>query len=170
MTELEIIDTAVKIGLGSIITGFFAYFLQRTNISASVSKDKLENNRKILMQISADIEEINHLVLKVWSIFDFEIKKDPIDKENIYLRLTPLKASLFNDFQLLSKNEGLLLLYGYKDQQQCLRKYGEFLVKFNSYTYFNGEKVTQEKSTWYRGEILRLRYELYESLHRALSQ
>ncbi len=33
MTLLEILDTAVKIGLGALMTGAIAYFIQKANIS-----------------------------------------------------------------------------------------------------------------------------------------
>ena len=85
MTGLEILDTAIKIGLGALITGVIAFFNQKTNINAAIAKDKLENNRKILTQISLDIEEINHLVLKIWAIFEFETKQTPINRSKISL-------------------------------------------------------------------------------------
>ena len=70
MTLLEILDTSIKIGLGALITGVIAYFNQKANISASMIKDNLQFNRNLLTSISADIEEINHLILKMWSIFE----------------------------------------------------------------------------------------------------
>ena len=101
MTLLEILDTSIKIGLGALITGVIAYFNQKANISASMIKDNLQFNRNLLTSISADIEEINHLILKMWSIFEFEAKKTPVDQTKILERLDPLRKSLFNDFRLL---------------------------------------------------------------------
>ncbi len=134
MTLLEILDTSIKIGLGALITGFIAYFNQKANISASAAKDNLIYHRNLLTNISKDVEEINHLILKMWAIFEFETKQTPINKNKILDRLDPLRISLFNDFNLLSKNEGLLLLHGFTQQQENLRAYGELLGKFNSYT------------------------------------
>ena len=170
MTLLEILDTSIKIGLGALITGVIAYFNQKANISASMIKDNLQFNRNLLTSISADIEEINHLILKMWSIFEFEAKKTPVDQTKILERLDPLRKSLFNDFRLLSKNEGLLLLHGYTEQQEKLRFYGELLGKFNSYTLFKSDSVDIQKTSEYRIKILAAREELYQSLNKSMHQ
>ena len=170
MTLLEILDTSIKIGLGALITGVIAYFNQKANISASMIKDNLQFNRNLLTSISADIEEINHLILKMWSIFEFEAKKIPVDQTKILERLDPLRKSLFNDFRLLSKNEGLLLLHGYTEQQEKLRFYGELLGKFNSYTLFKSDSVDIQKTSEYRIKILAARKELYQSLNQSMHQ
>ena len=170
MTLVEILDTSIKIGLGALITGVIAYFNQKANISASMIKDNLQFNRNLLTSISADIEEINHLILKMWSIFEFEAKKTPVDQTKILERLDPLRKSLFNDFRLLSKNEGLLLLHGYTEQQEKLRFYGELLGKFNSYTLFKSDSVDIQKTSEYRIKILAARKELYQSLNQSMHQ
>ena len=170
MTLLEILGTSIKIALGALITGVMAYFNQKANISASMIKDNLQFNRNLLTSISADIEEINHLILKMWSIFEFEAKKTPVDQTKILERLDPLRKSLFNDFRLLSKNEGLLLLHGYTEQQEKLRFYGELLGKFNSYTLFKSDSVDIQKTSEYRIKILAARKELYQSLNQSMHQ
>ena len=150
--------------------GVIVYFNQKANISASMIKDNLQFNRNLLTSISADIEEINHLILKMWSIFEFEAKKTPVDQTKILERLDPLRKSLFNDFRLLSKNEGLLLLHGYTEQQEKLRFYGELLGKFNSYTLFKSDSVDIQKTSEYRIKILAARKELYQSLNQSMHQ
>lgn len=80
MTLLEILDTSIKIGLGALITGFIAYFNQKANISASAAKENLLYHRNLLTDISKDVEEINHLILRIWAIFEFETKKNPLIK------------------------------------------------------------------------------------------
>ena len=170
MTLLEILDTSIKIGLGALITGFIAYFNQKANISASSAKENLLYNRNLLTNISKDVEEINHLILKMWAIFEFETKQTPINKSKTLSRLDPLRNSLFNDFNLLSKNEGLLLLHSYSDQQEKLRIYGELLGKFNSYIFFRNGFVTLDTTTQFRIDILNARKELYSSLNKAISK
>ena len=170
MNYLEIIDTTIKIGLGALITGVIAHFNQKANISASVTKENLLYHRTILTNISKDVEEINHLILKIWAIFEFEAKQIPIDQNKIFERLDPLRKSLFNDFNLLSKNEGLLLLHGFTEQQEKLRIYGELLGQFNSYTLFRNGSVDTQNTAEYKIKILEARKDLYQSLNKALSQ
>lgn len=168
MTYIEILDTSIKIGLGALITGLIAYFNQKANILASVAKESLLYNRNLLTGISRDIEEINHLILKMWAIFEFESKKSHIDEEKTLEKLSSLRKSLFNDFQLLSKSEGLLLLNGYIEQQEKLRSYGELLRNFNSYTLFRSESVNADITKEYRTKILEARKDLYSSLNKAI--
>jgi hypothetical protein len=170
MTYIEILDTTIKIGLGAFITGLLAYFNQKANHKATISKDRLEYSRKLLTTISADVEDISHLILKMWSIFEFETKKESIDKEQLLLRLKPLRNKLFDDFKLLSKSEGLLLLHGYNDQQEKLRFFGELLGKFNTYTSFKNDLVDVTTTSQYREKILEARKDLYKSLNTVMSE
>ncbi len=170
MNYLEILDTAIKIGLGALITGVIAYFNQRANNLASKNRETLIYNRNLLTNISQDIEEINHLILQMWSIFEFETRKDIVDKEKLFERIDPIRTSLFNDFNLLSKNEGLLLLHGYIEQQEKLRFYGELLGKFSSYVFFKKELVNSDTTLMYRRNIRDARKELYLSLNNAMKK
>lgn len=170
MTLLEILDTSVKIGLGALITGLIAYFIQKANISASTAKENLIYNRNLLTNISKDVEEINHLVLKIWAIFEFETKQSEPDFSELSDRLKPLRKILFNDFNLLSQSEGLLLLHGYIEQQEKLRSYGELLGQFNSYTLFKNGSVSAELTKEFKTNILEARKELYSTLNKALSK
>jgi len=54
---IDVADTAVKIGLGSLITGIFAYL--GTNLSGRSAKDKfmLEHKTKLVEQVAENIEE-----------------------------------------------------------------------------------------------------------------
>lgn len=137
-------------------------------MTAQQNKENKEFNRNLLTKISSDIEEINHLILKNWAIFDFEMKKTTLDKDTISDRLSPIREKLFDDFHLLSQNEGLLLLYNYKDQQEMLREYGELIGEFNSYTCFRKQEVSIEQTAEYKSKILETRQNLYKSLNKAI--
>ena len=56
MTSLEILDTAIKIGLGAFITGLITYFNQKANLKSQQNKENKEFNRNLLTKISSDIE------------------------------------------------------------------------------------------------------------------
>ncbi|WP_180182537.1 hypothetical protein [Acinetobacter sp. YH01020] len=71
---------------------------------------------------------------------------------------------------MLSKNEGLLLLHGYIEQQEKLRIYGELLGKFNAYTLCKNGAINVETTAQYRVEILEARKSLYTSLNKAISK
>lgn len=53
---LEIIDTAVKIGLGALIAGVAAYFLAKLSHRQDIEKDSLKRRRELLEKVADDIE------------------------------------------------------------------------------------------------------------------
>jgi hypothetical protein len=62
VTELEIIDTAVKIGLGSLITGVTSYFLFDQKHKADTKKEYHNEKRALIKELSIKLEEVeSHL-------------------------------------------------------------------------------------------------------------
>ena len=53
---LEIVDTAVKIGLGGLIGGVAAYFLAKLHHRQDIEKDSLKRKRELLEKVANDIE------------------------------------------------------------------------------------------------------------------
>ena len=53
---LEIVDTAVKIGVGALIAGVAAYFLAKLNHRQDIEKDNLKRRRELLEKVANDIE------------------------------------------------------------------------------------------------------------------
>lgn len=169
MTYLEIIDTAIKIGLGALITGICTYWNQKSHSNHLKEKENYEYNRKLLEQVSNDIEHITHLALKIWSHMIVEVQKEVIDRHSIAQRVNPLKTEIADEFNRLSKSEGLLLLYGYSEQQIQLRKFGELIGSFISYSSSKYDlPVTLENTNEFRNLILKERKQLYQSLNQAL--
>ena len=169
MTSLEILDTAIKIGLGALITAIATYINQKSNQKAILNKEHIDSNRKVITQMSLDIEDITHSLLKLWSIFDFNTKDSNNIQKEVIDKLGNLREDIFRETKLLTKNEGILLLYNHLDQQQKLREFGDLAVNFYQYTLFKKGNISAQTTKFYREEILRLRSELYKSLSKAIS-
>ena len=56
VTGLEIIDTAVKIGLGALITGIATYVITALNHDKDLEKQSIRRRRELLEQVSSQIE------------------------------------------------------------------------------------------------------------------
>lgn len=54
---VDIVDTAVKIGLGALITGVFTYIGIKFSHKSERSKFMLEHKAKLLEQVAKDVEE-----------------------------------------------------------------------------------------------------------------
>ena len=169
MTSLEILDTAIKIGLGALITAIATYINQKSNQKAILNKEHIDSNRKVITQMSLDIEDITHSLLKLWSIFDFNTKDSNYIQKEVIDKLGNLREDIFRETKLLTKNECILLLYNHLDQQQKLREFGDLAVNFYQYTLFKKGNISAQTTKFYREEILRLRSELYKSLSKAIS-
>lgn len=53
---IDIVDTALKIGLGSSITGIFTYLGIKLNKSSELKKHSMEHKTKLIEQASADMQ------------------------------------------------------------------------------------------------------------------
>ncbi|WP_429234944.1 hypothetical protein [Aeromonas salmonicida] len=65
---LEVVDTAIKIGLGALITGGFTYLGIKKNHQSERSKFIREHKIKILEEVSSDLDKYFHSLLRVISI------------------------------------------------------------------------------------------------------
>ena len=56
ITSMEIIDTAVKIGLGALISGVFTYWVTKLNHLKDIEKQAIYRNRETIEKIAAEFE------------------------------------------------------------------------------------------------------------------
>ena len=169
-TWIEIADTAVKIGLGAIITGASAYILARHNHSKSIEKEYLIKHREVMESVTLDIEEMTHVLLKYWSfILDWARNRDKgiTNIEGKSDQIKSLRLEMFSLFKGLSSAEGRLLLLGCKDQQVCLREYGEKISEFYRYASRNNDEMDCVILEEWRVKLLENRENLYSSLSKA---
>lgn len=72
MNTIEVVDTAVKIGLGALIGGFFAYFLERLKQKGEFLKEmRALHQQRIVMPIIQFIDELLVCISETyWSCVD----------------------------------------------------------------------------------------------------
>jgi len=142
---IDVADTAVKIGLGALITGFFTYLGIKLTKNSEKQKFLLEHKVKMLEQISEDIESyfraLDSYTAKVAGITKHKQVKgeerDPFTVEQIKsikerdLTLSEswaAKKSAISKMRLVGANEAV-----------------ESLVKFSSYEKDLRDKIVFEK-------------------------
>ncbi|ADT69334.1 hypothetical protein QMA03_07095 [Pseudoalteromonas sp. APC 3356] len=88
---IDVADTAVKIGLGSLITGVFTYLGVKFSHKSEQSKYLLEHKVKVIEQIASEAGEYfaawNGVISKIGGI----TKKMDFDMENVDLSANQLK-------------------------------------------------------------------------------
>lgn len=67
-TTIEVIDTAVKIGLGGAITLAGTLLIAKLNHGHENAKEKAKRHYDTLESVGADIEEVTHISLRYWAL------------------------------------------------------------------------------------------------------
>jgi|GEM_PF-4304812 len=152
-TWLEIVDTAVKIGLGAIIAGGFAFIKDKTQEKKEKRKFYLEQNHKIILsvteKISAFHEEFRHCATNQ--------VQDPQAKF----------ATMWNHIKLATEASTYLLFLGLETSQ---KKFISYINKCEDYIGKSQEKIINDSDDYqnrvepqYR-EIINSYEELIKSL------
>jgi hypothetical protein len=68
VTLLEVIDTAVKVGLGALISGFSTYWVTARKSKDDLSRERLQRHQTLLESSAEQVEAFSHLVLRYWSL------------------------------------------------------------------------------------------------------
>jgi hypothetical protein len=141
MTWLEIVDTAIKIGLGALIGGVFSYLLNKQIYVHEIKREFLLDNRQTLRDVSTKFENThaNVIALSLEIIREFEsykreatkyinksksTKTNPKikipDKPNFYERRFDTSEKLVLELYSL---QGVLMLYGYEKMSSVIYEY-----------------------------------------------
>ena len=134
----DVVDTAVKIGLGGLITGFFTYLGLTLSHRAERKKLSMEHRIKLIEQIAKDIEE--HF--SCWNAFTSQItgiarnrvnhtkeyqpltlmQKQTINERNaILVESWAKRSSAIANLRLLKANDAAEILFQTKSLQKQLR-------------------------------------------------
>ena len=169
-TTIEVIDTAVKIGLGGAITLLGTLLVTKLNHSHDHSKEKGKRHYDSLESVGADVEEITHVALRYWALIIEWVRNnsqgmDLTDKRKEELEKT--KDDLFNSFKNLTVAESKLLLLGLDEPAKLLRSYGDFLKSMRRNCYYEKESLTVQHMNEARDELLNKRQALFSALSTA---
>ena len=168
MTLLEVVDSAVKIGLGAIIAGISALLLSRSQHHRDLKKAKVDREFEILKDVAEQTERFTQASLRYWSLAsDFHRVKrsgkslsDRKEKD-----LADSKAALYDIYHELTSSEAKLLLLGKRDAQTALRTYGEMVSSFRRSAVNDSQLMSDTEIEAWRENILRARERLLSELH-----
>ena len=166
MTWLEIIDSAVKIGLGALIAGASAWALARGQYSHDLRKSKVAREFELLKDIAEKVERFTHSALKYWAI-SADWHRARRTNPNAIKSDTLLSAQkeLFSRFNELTSAEAFLLLLGQKSAQAQLRAYGEHVMVYRRSVSRSAAPMSDGQIEDYRMYILKARESFFEHLN-----
>ncbi|CAM3602932.1 MAG: hypothetical protein ACI9ST_000738 [Psychrobacter glaciei] len=166
MTWIEVVDSAVKIGLGALIAGIIAFLLSSTQHRNELKKSKVEREFEMLKEVAEKVENFNHITLRYWALSsDWRrrlILDSSIEKPN---ELSVTQNEFFDSFKELTKSESLLLLFGYKDASVQVREYGDLIKDFYNRVKDTNKPFEISDATSYRESMINKRSELFNLLN-----
>jgi hypothetical protein len=166
MTWIEIVDSAVKIGLGALIAGVSAFILARSQFWHELRKSKVSREFDLLKDIAEKVERFTHSALKYWAISADWHRARRLDSEaRKSENMLSSQKELFIRFNELTSAEAFLLLLGEKQAQQQLRAYGEHVMVYRREVSRATEPLSDEQIEDYRKYILQARESFFERLY-----
>lgn len=169
ISSLDILDTAVKIGIGALISGLSTYFVTRLQQKGELEKERRSRQAELLQGIAEQVEIINHIYLKYWSFTTDAIKnkrlKKPINKDKQQEREN-VKSELFHAFKELTNAEAKLMLMGESKASHLMRDYGENVASFRKVVNTDNEEISEEEIQQWKDKIFELRKQFFDELSR----
>lgn len=159
-TELEVIDTAIKIGLGSLITLIGTFLVTWLNHRNERKKESRKRFYDGLESVSANIEEITHVSLRYWALVIEWVRNNAQSMEltdKRYEELEKTKIDLFDQFKNLTVAESKSMLLGLTDISSQIRDYGDFLKELRRNYYDGKESLKVSDMDNVRIELLKKR-------------
>lgn len=167
---IDIVDTAVKIGLGALISGTATYRITNLNHDREIEKSRLSRQRELLEEIAGQTEQFSNAVLKYWAYMVEYVRKknrQAAIPEELNQRIETASKDVFDTISFLSSAEGKLILLGADKAQVILREYGEFVKAFRRVAWPGNANLTEQKLDEYRTQLLKKRMSLYSEIRRA---
>jgi len=163
-TTLEIIDTAVKIGLGAAITGLGTYLVTRLNHKHDRIKERSKRYFDTLEKTAEQIEDITHTSLRYWALVTEWVRNGNHLLDHRQKELTETQHELFNSFKNLTVAEAKLLLIGENKAANMVRQYGTFLKEFRANYHIRRKDMTVEQLEGESATLIEKRKLLFDEL------
>ncbi len=189
MTWLEIVDTAVKIGLGTFIGGMFTYLLNKQAFGHAIKKEIILDKRQTLKDVSAKFESthanvimLSQEIVREWDAYIREAQKHvknasaKSDTENklpqepdFYKRRFDLEGKILLELYSL---QGVLMLYGLKEMSAIVYEYTENIKSISPrYNKWDSPNSVPDANKMKKFYDLRIKfYEAANSYLRSASQ
>ena len=167
ITALDVIDSAVKIGLGAALSGIGALTLAHINRKHETTKELSSRRRQLLEIIAEQVESFSHVVLRYWGLTTEWVRRTakgeamPADRRQLW---EAVRSELSLAFRDLTSAEAKLLLLGEKRAQRLLRAYGDLVVDRRQRAYLGNHSLSEQQLQDDRLAILQAREALFDEL------
>lgn len=166
---LEVLDTAVKIGLGAAISGLATHLHARWANRREEGRERYDRRVQSLEFIAEHVEDFTHDALMYWALItDWGArtsKSESVPPEKL-LQIEESKKSLFVGFKHITVSEARLLLLGELKAQKLIREYGDTVVKLAKKAWVGGPPLSRADADTCRQDILNARSLFFTEMSR----
>jgi hypothetical protein len=170
ITPIDVVDTAVKIGLGALISGLATYAVTVRGHRGELEKERLRRRRELLEAVATDVQSFSHALFKYWALVvelvrvrasgtDLEPERDEV--------FSQVREELFHAFGNLTSAEARLLLLGEKKPQKLLRELGEAARGFRGKAHRDNWDLNEDYLKEQRELLLKAREAFFDDLSTA---
>jgi hypothetical protein len=149
-TGLDVLDTAVKVGLGALLSAGGAYLLAARTQRKEGERERTRRRRELLESVADDVVGFSSTFLAYWARSADAAAKRREGKaptKEAMKRLIDSRNELFDAFGRLTSAQGRLLLLGEKQAQTLLRDFGEYAGQCRAGTLPSDPPQTEEQYT-----------------------
>ena len=166
MTTLEIIDSAVKIGLGAALTGITTLLVSRAQRRHELAKERIQRTVALLQQIAQEVESCFHAALRRWATLCHYVRrrdaKEPLEDAENEARIA--SDEFFDAFRDLTNAEAKLMLIGASEAANGLKDLGEAMTIFRRDMRIGAPTLTLDGLTAARANLREKRVALFSEL------
>ncbi|WP_146012888.1 hypothetical protein [Herbaspirillum sp. BH-1] len=167
MTYLEVLDTAVKVGLGALISGVATYWMAKLKTRDDMRRERLQRHQGLLENCAEQIEGFSHVFLRYWAaiVEIVRLREQKIEmSEKKAEELHKTKSELFNSYSDLTSAESKLLLLGHVEAQRLIREMGDLTKSIRRTAWEGNTKLTEIEMEESRKKFLAAREKLFAAL------
>lgn len=166
---LDVVDTAIKIGLGALISGVFTYLGIKLNKQADKKKYYLEHKVKLIEDTSESI----HLYFTAWLSFSSTITGIAKHEKNKsftsfdfskYASVNNDDIKLINSWNIRDKAGSTLILLGDTSTYRLITKCAKLQNELRHHVTFENKLPSEEFMSNYTGKVVALKSEINNSL------
>ncbi len=167
LTVLQVVDNAIKIGLGGIVAVWGTVSVAKLKHKHDAKSEQVKRRNEVIESVALNLVEVTHAWLVYWAYL-IESSRHMANESSMsserQLKFDVSKAELFEVFKELTVAESKLALFGYQQTAELVRTYGESLKEFRRGYYQDKEGMTEKDLIDKRKELLALRDSVMKAL------
>lgn len=166
ITPIDVIDSAVKIGLGALISGLATYWLAKVNYDKTIQKERAQRKRELLEGIAQEVASFDQVALRYWqktiNWILYTPETEPMSAE-FRTHLISMGDQFSDAFKDLRSAEAKLLLLGEGECQTLIRGYWD-CVEFYNVDQVASRAYKVDALELYKKELQKKRDEFFRAL------